>query len=399
MVERTARMILLCLFLPAPALFPGGCGSSPAYPQYMRPGLLYLKDQPYRRLYVEVDMVEGAEAPQKWLDDLEAFVARYCDKPDGITIVKDEPIPLSEVKGLTIWEAALLCTDGPRVEEGEQPAYLHVFFYNRYLFNSRRHQGLSGPVRNPHVSPVCPTTIFFNADYVHMAPEYMRIELLLHEAGHILGLSHNKSHGDGTHCRNRGCLMRPGEEVESELARLLTAPVGLKLERHLCRDCLHDLEAASTMEADEKLSFAGPFLVRRADGYSVVRLPNCEIIELYEEPTSRWQRTLGYVKRQMRESLAQRGVGPGETTGESPVPKTAAQRRNAPNKGRGSYVCLLMAPRDKDSPEPRIEPLLAALTKATEDPCPVTRDVARGLLGKVKKSMPQPSMPTTPEAQ
>lgn len=58
-------MIFPCVFLLAPAPFFGGCASGPAYPQYMRPGLLYLKDQPYRRLYVEVDMVEGAEVPQK----------------------------------------------------------------------------------------------------------------------------------------------------------------------------------------------------------------------------------------------------------------------------------------------------------------------------------------------
>jgi len=133
--------------------------------------------------------------------------------------------------------------------------------------------------------------------------------MLEHEAGHVLGLGQNKSHGDGVHCRNRGCLLRPSEEIESEVVRALAAPAGIKIRRHLCRDCLHDLETAKAMEADDRLSFAGPFLVRRAEGYAVARLPNCEIIELDEEPTIQWQETLAYVKRQMREALARRRVG------------------------------------------------------------------------------------------
>ena len=375
-----------------------GCTHQQAYPTYMHPELLYLKDQPYPKLYVEVDMVEGAEVPQQWLDKLQVFLAQYCDKPDGITVVKDEPIPLAEVKDLSIYEAALLYTDGPHVDDGEQPAYLHVFFYNRY-FSFSRHQGLSGPVRNPHVSPVCPTTVFINVDYAHVAPQYMRIELVLHEAGHVLGLSENGNHGDGTHCRNRGCLMRPFEEVEAELVRLLAAPAGVQFSRHPCQDCLHDLEASKAMEPDEKLSFAGPFLVRREKGYAVVRLPNCEIIEVTEEPTIPWQRTLAYAKRQIGKSVAKHHTIPEETTDTGQAPQAATQHKKAPHQGVGSYVCLLLAPPGRESTGPTTEQLLAAVAKATEDPCPVTRMVAQGLLGEMKKSLTPSPAPVTPEAR
>jgi hypothetical protein len=399
-VRSVSKVTLRCVLRVSYFLTVALCGCrSGTLPTYMQPELLYLKDRPYTKLYVEVDMVEGAEVPQKWLDELQAFLAQYCDKPDGIAIVKNEPIPLWEVEDLTVGEAALLCTDGPRVNDGEQPAYLHVFFYNQYFVNSKRHQGLSGPVRNPHVSPYCPNTVFFNVDYVKIEPEYVRIEALEHEAGHVLGLGKGKSHGDGSHCRNRGCLMLQYEGVESEFVRLLTGSVGVKLSRHPCQDCLHDLEAERAMDADGKLSFAGPFLVRREDGYSVVRLPNCEIIEASEEPAIKWQETLEYVKRRMRELIAKHRDALGKTADESQPPKTTALHRKAANEGMGPYVCLLLAPHGKESTGPTTEQLLAAVTKATEDPCPITRTVAHGLLGEMKKSMPQASVPVTPEPQ
>ena len=63
MAESVVKVVSACLLLLTPALFLDGCGRSQAYPTYMNPGLLYLKDQPYRKLYVEVDMVEGADVP------------------------------------------------------------------------------------------------------------------------------------------------------------------------------------------------------------------------------------------------------------------------------------------------------------------------------------------------
>ena len=68
-----------------------GCGSKSAkLPAYMRPELLYLKERPYSRLYVEVDTVEGVEVPEKWLDTLKGFLSTHCSKPDGIEIIRDE---------------------------------------------------------------------------------------------------------------------------------------------------------------------------------------------------------------------------------------------------------------------------------------------------------------------
>jgi hypothetical protein len=121
MMKRIVTPTRQLLWLLTAVLSLCGCTPQRTYPAYMHPELLYVKAQPYTRLYVEADMVEGAEVPQKWLDELRAFLSRYCDKPGGITVVRDDPIPLSEMKGLTIGEAALLCTDGPPLRTPRRP--------------------------------------------------------------------------------------------------------------------------------------------------------------------------------------------------------------------------------------------------------------------------------------
>jgi hypothetical protein len=80
----------------------GGCGPKSAkFPTYTQPELLYVTAQRYTRLYVEVDVLEGVEVPQRWLDELRGFLSQHCDKPDGITMVRDAPIPASAVVGAT----------------------------------------------------------------------------------------------------------------------------------------------------------------------------------------------------------------------------------------------------------------------------------------------------------
>ncbi|MEN6425747.1 MAG: hypothetical protein ABFE13_10310 [Phycisphaerales bacterium] len=132
------------------ALLAGGCGiRSAPMPTYMRPDLLYLTDQTCTRLYVEVDVMEGIEIPQKWIDELEAFLARYCSKPNGITIVRDKPVPASALVDLPMDLVANMCTDGPPADQNDQPAYLHVVFYDS---NKWSHQKSNATSRSPRVS-------------------------------------------------------------------------------------------------------------------------------------------------------------------------------------------------------------------------------------------------------
>ena len=150
LVYRIAVVLLVCVL--------SGCGpKSGQLPTYMRPELLYLNHQPYSSLYVEVDTIEGTEVPDKLLDELKAFLSKYCSKPDGIEIVRDEPVPISEIEGLPFSFASIMCIDGPRPDSREQPAYLHLFFYDTDSVFKRA-------MKNPYVPGFCPCAIFFNVD-------------------------------------------------------------------------------------------------------------------------------------------------------------------------------------------------------------------------------------------
>jgi len=330
-----------------------GCGSQSAPLQtYMRPELLYLNPQPYSRLYVEVDTIEGIEVPDQWVDELKAFLGKYCSKPDGIEIVRDKPVPISEIEGLPFSLASILCVDGPRPNSGPQPAYLHLFFYDTDMVFKRIR-------RNPHVPALCPCAIFFNVDY---AGRWYRFTIK-HEAGHVLGLCKNTTHGNGTHCRNYGCLMCAMPDILSQLGAL----VGSSPDLHLCADCQHDLELWKSEDVGSNLFFNGPFLIRREDGYSVASLPYCHIlIPAPIEDKFDWQKELLHLKEYIK------GID-----------------FNEYRKKETCRIWGLYSPPNEDASPESVTDELAILTRAADDPCPPVKSYAIAKLKELKEKEKQ----------
>jgi len=338
------------------ALLAGGCGiRSAPMPTYMRPDLLYLTDQTYTRLYVEVDVMEGIEIPQEWIDELEAFLARYCSKPDGITIVRDRPVPESALVDLPMDLVAVMCTDGPPTDETDQPAYLHVVFYDS---NKWSHQK-SLP---PHIVPMCPTAILCDMDRYFRSFKESAGTLLRHEAGHVLGLCRNREHGDGTHCRNHGCLMERTPAFESQIMMQF----GMPWKGKLCGDCERDLENARSQSSPNNLSFAGPFLVRHEDEYDVVRLPRADalLIAMTDE-VCHAKMLLEKMKERIKSWVA---------SGTFPQPKSRRQ-------SAGGLICHdIFFPAEVGPESARFRTILS---KAAEDPSLSIRKYARAFLNRL----------------
>lgn len=290
MIQTTGhiRKLLLTISALLTSLIIFGCGSKAAFPKYMRPQLLYLKAQPYNSLYVEVDCVEGVEVPDEWLDVLKEFLATHCSKPDGIKIVVDEPIAFDDIKDMPIGPASMLCIDGPDPNSGSQPAYLHVFFYGKDKIFKKK-------IKTPYVFSACPSTIFYNTDYVKSRIKQCAPFALSHEAGHVLGLCQNKSHGDGSHCKNYNCLMNSSPGLLEEIGLIF----GLPIKKQLCDDCRMDLANYKSESVDPNLTFVGPFLMRKEDGYSVATLPYCwMLIPQALEKKFDWHEALANIKEQ-----------------------------------------------------------------------------------------------------
>lgn len=335
------------------------CGCAPKSPPlvtYMHPERLYLQDQPCARVYVEVDRMEGVSLPEHWADELKAFFEKYCLKPDGVDVVLDTPIPANEYQDFPIGLASVLCIDGPPADDRPPPAYVHVFIYDgRTMFKKA--------MPNPHVMPSCPTGIFFNIDYARYFPDATRLYMIRHEAGHVLGLCRNTAHGDGAHCAKYGCLMYPMPDWLSQVG----GNVHLYFREHrLCADCEQDLSVCRQGSPDESLSFAGPFLIRKADGYCVASLPSCGI--LIGSPTPDvfdWRKALFQAKAGIRQS----------------APSGSHKRRLSRTDHLMHWATFYGRPEKSMSPED-LEQKVAILTKALNDPSPGVRRVAAAHLKK-----------------
>lgn len=332
-----------------------GCApKSPPFLTYMHPERLYLRDQPYTRVYVEVDRMEGVRLPERWADELKAFFEKYCLKPQGVDVVLDAPLSAGEYQGLPIGLASILCIDGPPADDRPPPAYVHVFVYGgRTMFK--------GAQQNPEVTRWCPTGIFINVDYGDFFPDALAIHIVRHESGHVLGLSQNTSHGDGAHCAKYGCLMYPMPDWQSQFGGM----VHLYFREHrLCDDCEQDLSAWRQGPPDENLSFAGPFLVRQADGYCVASLPFCDL--LVGSPTPGgfdWRKALSQTQAGFRQS----------------APGSSDKRRLSRSDHRMHRAFFYGRPEKNMSPE-ELEQTAALLTKALNDPNPAVRRVAAAWL-------------------
>lgn len=255
------------------------------------PQLVYLNRAPHPSLYVELGAVAGTEPSDAVLGELREFLARYCDKPGGIQIVRDKLIPRAEARGLSHDMLACRYLKGPQDHQttGPQdhgPAFMYILYYDSSLAAGpwagerepiHKHLSLQHDfgwvtTYNPHTRLLpYPGMVFIDRRYLRSCPRSLEGLLLEHEAGHVLGLAQNESHGLNFHCTNRLCLMRP--QLMIDLPRALFS-AQKTLQTNLCTSCQRDLSEWRTGRPATNLFFVGPVMMRVEDGYYVASLPN-----------------------------------------------------------------------------------------------------------------------------
>ncbi len=248
---------------------------------FWQPHRLYLQASPCPRLYVEVDAMEGCSPSEAALKKLQGFLNTYCHKPGGIEIVRGDVIPAKAVRGLSAGAIAHKFLNGPPDSPtAPPPAFLYVLYYdstlrdNPVVAKAGQHGAdtLRRPharAENPHVNPLpYPGMIYMNT---HYGPKWLQDELLLHEAGHVLGLAGRTNYASGYHCLDANCRMY--RTLCVRLNRLLTGRDPIT-QRQLCQRCLAQLADNSTQAPPANLRFAGPVLVRSEAGYHVLSLPD-----------------------------------------------------------------------------------------------------------------------------
>lgn len=237
---------------------------------FWSPHLLLTADAPYRKLYVEIDAVKGAEPGAREIAAIKSFLEQHCRKPDGVRVELDDVISRAEAKGKSRKALAEFHLDGPPDQDS---AYAYFLFYDSKLAGTKKENPVTTRIPYPY-------SVFVDRRY----PGWwlttfadMKPRLLIHEAAHLLGLSANQGHGDGLHCTNNPCLMNPSLYVS--LPRLFLPGDDVR-QKTFCTDCLADLTEYRDSLPPANVRLIGPYCVRSESGYHVVSTPGFVFIHV-----------------------------------------------------------------------------------------------------------------------
>lgn len=248
---------------------------------FWQPQLLYILPSPCPRLYVEVGAVEGCQPSDATLKKLHDFLATYCNKPAGIDIVRGDVIPAGTARGIPLHALARKFISGPPETNTSAPAaYLYVLYYDPALCDKpaipNADQSTATPTRHlyptpqkPHVDFLpYPPVMYINPRY---GPKMVQNDLLIHEAGHELGLAGRTNYASDYHCLDQNCLMN--WTLVYHLGRRLLGRDPIK-QHNLCERCIAQLKESARQSPPSNLRFVGPVLVRSETNYYVLSLPD-----------------------------------------------------------------------------------------------------------------------------
>lgn len=206
----------------------------------------FLSDATYRALVVEVDHVQGHAPAASALQVLEARLRERCNKPDGVTVVVDDVVPSGGNVYSVAANQALEAQHRDRFASGTT-----AVMYFLYLDGQSDQDSGSGRVlgwaHGPSSVGIFRESVAASANALATAEE-VEAAVLVHEAGHLLGLVNNgtpmvANHEDPAHRAhdtNDGCIMH--WLIETSNIRDLILNLG-SLPTQFDAACIADLQA------------------------------------------------------------------------------------------------------------------------------------------------------------
>lgn len=232
----------------------GGTGGGEDLPRYLQ----YIRSEPFPRLVIEVDYVEGRTPYPSSITGIESVFANLLDKPAGVDVIVDQPIPstpdpdrawtadamrtLAEdtydlpVASDTI-KIHVLVLDGHADGEGSTVFGIAWDHLNIVLFRDLYVAACSDALLGALQQPLCEQTEFL---------------VWQHEMGHVIGLvdaglpmiEDHKAIDRGPHDADRECVMFPDYEGTDAVAALVDQLVAGAPPIEFDQHCLDDIEAA-----------------------------------------------------------------------------------------------------------------------------------------------------------
>jgi hypothetical protein len=201
-----------------------------------------LSDEKYTSLKIEIQYMEGYKPDKDAIYHLHSFLQKLLNKPQGITIVTREIAPLED-KVLSRDEIiAIERKNRTAYTKGNQLA-VYILYTNGMYVNDK----IFGLAYRNTSAVIFGQNVMENTNKIGK-PNRTKLEatVLLHEMGHLLGLTGKGSalqsdHYDDkhvSHCRNRKCLMYYGIGTDDKVGYLVKGQIP-----KLDKDCLADLKA------------------------------------------------------------------------------------------------------------------------------------------------------------
>lgn len=190
-----------------------------------------LRSSVYSTLHLEIQFAPGMRPQARSIDNLVSFLKTYLDKPGGITVGYQEVDSIRKAKINT--QDAARFSDKHRVTYTKGQQITLYLYFSEAQFTSFGVGGIA--FRNTSIL-ILPKTIRANSSEKSVG-SLVRAEtgVLLHEAGHLLGLVNHGTpmvtpHQDIAHkfhCNNRNCLMYYAMEGSGLMKATASAVPGL----------------------------------------------------------------------------------------------------------------------------------------------------------------------------
>lgn len=238
--------------------------------EWGKPWLAYLRRQPYPKMLVQVDCVEGAELTNSEVEAIKDFLASHVDKPGGIEMRVGKPVPLAVARAVSAEQLAAMKATEQADTLPADTAFMHLLFVDK-----SRMKGFPAWDRwtksHAEIQPFTGTAYIDVSDLDLLTRRTVR-QTAEHEIGHLLGLVSRRALNNGGHCDSANCLMTPSFSLH--WASLFP--------RSLCHKCEADLRVDRESAEACNTRFWGPFVLRMEKGYYVATLPSLTVLGIGE---------------------------------------------------------------------------------------------------------------------
>lgn len=203
----------------------------------------FLSSENYKKLTIEIDYMTGFRPTDAALSNLQTFLGQRLNKPNGITIILDDELPLSGKSSFTSQEVRALEEEHRDLYSNKEEIVAYFIIVDAE-FSTPNVLGIA--YYNTSMALFGKTIADNSGGLGRPSRATVETAVLNHEFGHILGLVGNgspaiqdhKDEANGAHCTTESCLMYFTINTTDFIANLMGGSIP-----ELDEFCIQDLQS------------------------------------------------------------------------------------------------------------------------------------------------------------